>query len=234
MDLWSSLHVIARRWYVVVPALALTGIVAALVAANTQVTYTARGSSVLLAPSEANTTNPYTNFNPSLQTTAQVVGNDVASQATRTTFAVNKLDSSYRIIVPYDATRSVLLPEIDYTVEAPNAKTALATVDALHTTVSKTLADRQEASGAPRSSWIQSVAGSRSSRAEQNNGSQIRAVAIVGLLGLAISFSLAFAAEGLAAHRARRRSVEVLNIDLAETNGHDMHREPVASGPNWR
>ncbi|MFZ4584620.1 MAG: hypothetical protein ACOYNI_05260 [Acidimicrobiia bacterium] len=232
MDLWGTLRIIGRRWYVVVPALAITAVVAIVAGARTEVTYTATGSTVFLAASDAKTANPYQNFNPSLQTTAQVVGNDVSSDAVRNTFAQNELDSQYKIVVPYDPTRAVLLPEVDYTVETSDPRVATRTVQVLSETVAKTLADRQEASGAPRESWIQAVPGPSSAEPVRNSGSRIRTTAIVLMLGIAISLSLAFVAEGLAsARRSRHRPATGAPLDITDGDVESAATDGVGTHP---
>lgn len=205
MDLWGTLRVVLRRWYVVLPALAITVAVAIVAGSRTETTYEASGSTVLISSNDAKTTNPYENFNPSLQTTAQVIANDISSESVRWDFRRNNLNWTYKLVVPYDATRAVLLPEIDYTVQDPDPKVVMKTLDALGKRVTEQLARRQEASGAPADQWIQSVPGPASASATVNTGNRVRATAILILLGVAISLSLAFAAEGIANSRRRRR-----------------------------
>ena len=221
MDLWTATKIVLRRWAIVVPALVLTGVVAVVVVSRIAPSYAATGTVEFLASNQANTVNPYIHFDPSLQTTATLVGASVGSVQTRATFAFFGLDSNYKVVAPYDPTRAVLVPSLDISSKASNATVAVATLKRLSAAIKTDLNGRQEAIGAPTNTWIQ-LRSTLDTKAVKQNGQKTKVLVLIVLLGVAVSVSLAFFAESLTSDSKRKR--------LALATG-SPDTDPESSGP---
>jgi uncharacterized protein involved in exopolysaccharide biosynthesis len=220
MDLWTAIKVIVRRWYLVVPALVLTVIVAFIAAGRVTPVYTATGSVMFTAPNQrfyptdtvdeerVEQVNPYNDFSASLQTTATIVGDKLASDEVRDTFADNDLEKDFKVAAPYDPTRTVLAPTLEFDVEASDPDVAVATVVALQEAAQVQLNALQVDAAVRQELYIKASPLITPEKAIEQNALKVRVLGIVLLLGFALALSLAFTAESLLSSRAARRSAE--------------------------
>ncbi|MCZ7525055.1 MAG: hypothetical protein M5U14_00870 [Acidimicrobiia bacterium] len=225
MDLLTAVKIIFRRWAVVLPVLLLTVAAAFLISTRISPTYSARGSVVFLPPSEGGAANPWSGFNPALQTTATLIGQVLDADDQRQAFLDEGLSGEYRIVAPYDPTRAVLAPTLELSVDTTDPEVALATIRELVTRIQTELEDQQEDSGASEDTWIQSRALTVADQAVEQNTARYRVLAIVVLLGGAAAVSLAFVLESFDAGR-RRRLEEAAGPGEGDDEGAPEESEP--------
>lgn len=222
MDLWTATKVVMRRWAIVIPALILTGVIAFVVTSRLAPSYSAQGTVEFLSSNGDNKINPYDAINPSLQTTATLVGTSVSSEQTREKFAKAGLDHNYKIISPYDPARTTAgtPPSLELSVTTSSPAITLVTLQRLSTEVTNELKRRQEASGAPRPTWIQAHPAAMDTSATKQSGSKNKVLALIVLLGIAVSISLAFFAESLTSDSRKKRAAAALGPADADPSGH--------------
>lgn len=221
MDLWTALNVIVRRWYVVVPALALAVVVALVATSRLTPVYTASGSVLITSasrvyhqPEEADgeerveQVNPFREFSPSLQTSAALVGDRLSSDAIREVFQDEGLEDEYEVFAPYDPTRTILAPSLEFDVESSDPDLAIDTVVRLQQEAANQLEVLQTEADVRRELFIEARPLITPVEATQQNALKIRVAGIVLLLGVTIALSLAFVVESLSGARSTRRAAE--------------------------
>jgi len=221
MDLWTALTVIVRRWYVVVPAIILAVLVALFATSRLAPVYTASGSVLFTSSSEVYVSpdnpdeperveqvNPFEGFSPSLQTTAALVGDRLSSDEVRELFQDEKLEDEYEVFAPYDPTRTILAPSLEFDVENSDPDVAVDTVTRLQEESATQLALLQTEAKVRPELFIQVRPLITPLEATQQNALKVRVAGIVLLLGVTIALSLAFVVESLTSARATRRAAE--------------------------
>jgi hypothetical protein len=236
VDLLTTIRILLRRWFVVVPALLLTAGAAYLTLQTVKPSYEATGAVVLLGPATAGApvpgepsppqVNPYLEFGGALETTALIVSRSLMSEAAVTRLAEKGATAVYEVGTGSDGGS----PLVNVIATDPDEAVALRTVEVLITEVGAELERRQAAARAPRSQFIRAETVTTPTRATPLSGSSLRAVAAVGALGLAASFGLGFLAEAVAVRRRRpRAAVEVPGQHAAPDVGWRA-RDPDQSG----
>lgn len=234
MYFWDAVLVVARRWYVVVPGLALT--VAAAVGVGTLVppTYQATGAVLFLAEptvtGKDRPTNPYLNFGPPLAATADVVAQLITADPAKAELAAAGGTGKYAV----GLSSSSPAPMLSVVATDADPGVAVRTMRLVVERVQRQLADIQQQAGAPPGTLITATVITASEKAERLGGSRLRAMAGVGGLGLVASLFAAFLVESLARRRTgRRRQADPGRADLGHAAEPGPAPEPGhAAGPD--
>lgn len=222
MELLEALRIIRNQKKIVIPLLILAFIAAGIMVSRMDTTYQTSGTITLLNSNLKSTDNPYLRFDQSLQTTASVLGDTVSSDDTRSAYEKKGLSSNYTVEVPYDPTRTTLLPMLSITVNAATPEVATATRDQLLNDIKDTLAKKQTEAGAPRDSWIQAF-GLANRNVIAGSGSKARTFLIVFGLGAAFAIVIAFIVDGF--KRGVRNTRRGETIALEPTNVIDISEQ---------
>lgn len=202
MDFWSSVKVLAKRWYIVAAGLVLT--LAAALGVNLLISpsYTATGSVVLSVPpnlpERGDSLNPYLAYG-NLEVAAKVVAS--AMNQPSVVREQRRKGASGSFVVDLDPERSSPIITVDS--RAATAAAAIRTVEVVTAGVQQQLADRQKALGAPQNTWITASTVVVPEEANRAIGSRLRAMSAVVVLGSIATLSLAFAVEGWSQGKAR-------------------------------
>jgi hypothetical protein len=227
MDLWDTLGIFWRRWYVVVPILALTAAAVVLTSGRVAADYRATATILLVAPGEVVPTevleifdpevsggasgdegegddelspggaNQYVDFPGSLRTMAEATALSAGSQATVT--RVREAGGTADLGI------GVLpgTPIIEVTATDRVPAEAVETMDLAVEAVSSDLGGRQSGAGIPERAWITAQVLNRPEAALADGSSRIRVRVAILLLGIMVAFAAAIAVEGLAQRRQR-------------------------------
>ena len=208
MDLFTTIRILFRRWYVVLPALLLTVGGAAFTFKTVAPSYEATGAVVLLGPATAGApvagepspppVNPYLEFGGALETTGLILSRSLMSEATVTRLATQGASATYEVGTGSDGGS----PIVNVIATGADEAAAKRTVTIVIAEVRNELKRRQEAAGAPASQFIRVEDVTVPTNATKMAGSTMRAVAAVMALGLALSLGLGFMAEAIAVRRA--------------------------------
>lgn len=230
MDFVDAVRVLLRRWRVLlVGAIAVCAMAgAAILAVPTN--YQATGQLVLLLPPQATgtatPTNPYLNLAPGLTITASLIASTVSSKDVARTLEAGGFESDYSIGLDPGAG-----PVLVISTEDTDPVMAVRTRDEVISRLQDELARIQVAVGAPQRQLISARTNGVADIAEPLPGSKIRALAVIGAVGVVITLLVAFL-------RDRRRSPRSapapatgpeppLGSDPVGTPGPDMIAGPV-------
>lgn len=202
IDLLTLLRILVRRWYVVLPTLAITVLGMTGLARSSEPVYEVSGSMILLVPNQANAAgdvarNPYLDLSGSLVTTAQAVADLLNGPTVRRELVADGHEATYEV-VPADR-----LPTLSFRTSSPAPDGAVATAQALVRKAGERLQRLQDAVGAPADQRIAPTILREPSTPVSSSGRVNRGLAAVGVLGALASLSLALIAENLAS-RTRR------------------------------
>lgn len=206
MDLISGAQILLRRWYVTVPGLVLAGVLVFATWTTVSPTYQAIGSLLLHNPPTGQDpttgrSNPYTNYN-NLQIPARVVV-DVLNQPTkRAELADEGATGTFELLL--DPTGSV--PVVTVVSTGGTEQETVRTLELAMNGYDEVLLERQQMLGAPRSTLVTTEVVTAPTRALALQGSRIRAALITGVMAVALTIGLAFAAEGVARRFGPARS----------------------------
>jgi hypothetical protein len=205
LDFWTSVKVLARRWYIVAVGLLVTVGGAVGVSSLIAPSYTAAGSMVLAVPpnlpERAASANPYLAYG-NLAVAAKVVASAMNQPSVVRDQRAKGATGTF--VVDLDPERSS--PIITVNSRAATAVDAIRTVEVVTVGVQQLLADRQKSLGAPQNTWITASSVVVPEEANRAVGSRLRAVSAVTVLGLIGTLSLAFALEGWSQGRRRASS----------------------------
>jgi hypothetical protein len=200
MDLWTSLQVLARRWYVFIPLLIITAATGYVTTVAMAPVYEVHSSVVLLGPEDpqagAAAANPYLNFDGSLETTAQLLVNSFASDAYVTQLQDRGASGGFVVSSPGG-------PIVDIVADGASPDEAIATAEVVTSSLRADLKSRQLSVGASNKALIRVQTLVPPTNASYQIGSRVRVLAALGVVGVAGSVFLTFGFESLA--RARRR-----------------------------
>lgn len=195
MELLEALRIIRNQKKLVIPLLIIAFLAAGIMVTRMDTSYETHGTITLLNSNANSTDNPYLRFDQSLQTTAQVLGGTVSTADARASYEEKGLSPNYEVSVPYDPTRTILLPMLDIKVVADSAEVASSTRDALINDIKDELARKQTEAGAPVDSWIQAFP-IADREVVPVSGSKARTFVIVFGLGAAFAIAAAFIVDG--------------------------------------
>lgn len=245
MDFWQTMLVLVRRWYVVLPAFALTIALAAGVYASIPVRYVSYGVLVLTTPltgasvpadpdAPVGVINPLLNFEQGLSTTALIM-----IQAMNRPEMAAKLGVHPSADTTYEVTDGSGNPEslvsgpflfIEAESEAPHAAQQM--VRRVSVQVAEELRSRQSNLSAPKRTYIMLDEVVSASISQPKKGSGARAAVAALGLGMIASLSSAFAAESIAHARRRRRERKAADAAAAydgEAPESERPAEPVGA-----
>jgi hypothetical protein len=208
MDFLTAIRIMLARWYVLVPALLATGIASLGVMSLVAPAYRVQSSMILLAPASKEIGTDPALYNPyvgsvSLEVVADVIAKVTMSEATVARLKTKHATADYEVGTGLEGG-----PILNVMATSSDERTALRTAAAVTADIRRELAERQQAQGAPRKTWISAVTITPPDQATKMIGSKIRVLAAVLVLGLASTISLTFMAETIAEGRRRRAEVE--------------------------
>lgn len=202
MDLWTSLRVLARRWYVFGPLLLLTVVIGYVVTTSMAPVYEVQSSVVLLGPDSTGkggvASNPYLNFDGSLETTAQVLASTMGSDAYVKQMYDKGASGEFVVSTPGG-------PIVSVVADGVSGEEAVRTAQVVIAGLRSELESRQVAVGAPTNSLIRAETVVPPTSASYKIGSRVRVLAALGVVGVAGAVFLTFAFESLARARGRHR-----------------------------
>lgn len=207
MDVWQTVRIFGRRWYVVAPLLILTMLAGARVRDAVAQGYTISASATILPPRAADVqdpdgkrrvvaVNPYLNFTGSTQTTALALTVITQSAAFRETLGADARRVAFAVTVP---PRN---PILEISVSSTDPNRALRAADQLLQGLRAELDRRQ--GDAPSTQRLEISVLSAPAVAEVNDA-KLRVTAIIGLLGLLSAAAAALVWESVAQVTLRRR-----------------------------
>lgn len=200
----DAIKILFRRWYVIVIGLVLAGGMAwaAVVIVPTQ--YQASANTIfLLSPNVTGVetpTNPYLILDSALTTTAELVASIVTSAEVKDEMAVDGFTSDFSVAVsPERAAPLLFVTAVDI-----NPLTVVNTVYEVIRRIELELARIQEDVGSPADQAIESVTFSASDEAEVLEGSGLRTLLAIGVIGVIATVLAAFGVDRLDAYRRHR------------------------------
>jgi len=203
MDFLDLAKLMYRWWFVTVPLVLLTFVLAFVVSSRIQPEYTAQGSMMLIAPSgpvegaeDLQTVNPLLSANGALPTTAYVTALSATSPQVASLLASEGLSTSY------DVAAQERLPIILLETRAESREVATDTALRLVELIDQDLQFRQDAAVVPQEERVTAEVISVAVVGGADYGGRARLqIAVVGL-GLLTTVGVAFLLESL----SRRRS----------------------------
>lgn len=202
MDLWSTLALLAKRWYIAGLILLLTvGASLATVARIAPVFEVNSPLVLLLPPSESPDGNPYTSGFQN-QVLAQLVVQNLSATATVTRLVAQGADPQYSVVAD-NSYAAAFVHVISRSRELPVALRTTAVVSAAVEAEAERL---QADAGAPAATWVRTVPLAASPEPHLLKGSRIRPLAGLLLASLMATFGVTLGFEALSRRRARRRA----------------------------
>ncbi|WP_131769482.1 hypothetical protein [Candidatus Protofrankia californiensis] len=207
MYLRDSFYVLTRRWYVVLPLFVFFVVTAGFVARATPYSYTGKATVVLLSPSvklvnEPTASNPFLAFSGNLSATATVLMRILTDEDAAQKLVDSGATATYTVGPDPMAPGAPLL-----VMEAKDADPAVAarTMDVLIELLKSELKEQQTKARAPADVLITATV---VSHLEPGRSSAAKKKAIAGgaAVALVVPMLTAFAVEGAAFRRARRRA----------------------------
>ncbi|SDP07046.1 hypothetical protein [Lentzea jiangxiensis] len=211
MDFWGTVRVLRRRWYIAVPAVLITGILALYVYVTVPTRYESSGVLVLTSPAAGGRysektkpedvvrVNPLLQFDGSLTTTAQILTQILGDPKTAEELAGKDSTAVYTA-----NTGPVGGPLLFISTEADSAQDAEGLVGkVLEKTVAE-LAAQQKALSAPEQTFITAQVLVKPTTASAKIGGKVRYVGAASVVLLLLTIATTFAADSVLL-RARRR-----------------------------
>lgn len=218
MDLVTAARMIARRWVVLVLALAVVGGVMYGLQVKLKPTYTASATMLLLPPLTGGTSqpgpavvdpratptpgpkviNPYLSFDASLYVLARIITQAMGSDETRAQLKAAGFTASYTV------TSSSEEPSITFTATDHDPANTLGTVQHLVVAANASLINRQRSTGTPDNTLATSTVLDLPTRAKETRD-KLKVMGIGGAVGVIAAFTLTFIVESLLEGRRRRR-----------------------------
>jgi hypothetical protein len=215
MDIETLLAVIRRHWLAVVAVLAVTVVASFQVRDHVSSEYEVRGNMILLPPPTVPSNiggdvdvNPWARFGAEAGAAAALV--EVLQSDVNTAEVLD--DPAVTMYAVGINPRNGAI--IDITVRASRVESAGDAYQRALDVLTTELDTRQEASGAPKSTWMKADVLTRPQSAKELPGSKMRAMLGVGLLGVLASVSLAVALDtviGARRRSAHRRSAAIVD-----------------------
>ncbi|WP_394621085.1 hypothetical protein JNUCC0626_18925 [Lentzea sp. JNUCC 0626] len=212
MDFWGTVRVLRRRWYIAVPAVLLTGILALYVYVTVPTRYESTGVLVLTSPAAGgrvtpNTKpedvvrgNPLLQFDGSLTTTAQILTQILGDPKTAEELAGKGSTSVYTA-----NTGPVGGPLLFVTTESDSAESAEALVGKVLDKTVAELAAQQKALNAPESTFISAQVLVKPTTASAKIGGKVRYVGAATVVLLLLTLASTFAADSIMVRAKRRK-----------------------------
>ncbi|GAA3593873.1 hypothetical protein GCM10022223_06040 [Kineosporia mesophila] len=204
MSYLETLFVVLRRWRLSVPALMLSICLGAATFAAVPTQYQDSAQVLLLTsahqPGERFAGNPFLGMNSALVATADVLRLRAGAPDTGERLAAKGATSTYEVVLDQSTAAPVLL----VTTQDSSPETAHRTLLAVVSELESVLDDLQSRSGAPRSTWLNTMTISSLPRPVRLMNDSLRPAITVGTAVLAAALFLLFLSEG-----RRRRSLRL-------------------------
>jgi len=210
VDLWQTIKVIGRRWYISVPVFVLGLALAAAATLTSKHQYESTGTVVLREPSAAqvkgppagNPANPMLAFSDSLTTDAQLLIQSLNSPAAAAEVGAQGGTATYLA-----SSGNISGPFIVVIADSPTAGPTATTVTLALRYASEQLRQREQAVGAPLASYIvlDDVVTPTTPALKAGGKSRFAGVALI--LSLALSLTVTYAADTYLRRRRRAKSV---------------------------
>lgn len=230
VDLWQSVQVLLRRWYVFVPTSVIGVLMALAVSNGIDPEYRASGSLLLMVPSTQTaedgsevSQNPYLSFSASLATTAAALQLAILDGEASSTLAAENLATDFQVIVERRS------PILRIEVVADDAMTPPATVARVSELLQNSLDRRQETAGVPPPDRIRFDVLQQTRIGVSDTKAQSRARILMVGLGVLAGVGAAFALEGVA--RARRARAEKAALSVSSPLTTVSAEEATKPGP---
>ncbi|MCX2947560.1 hypothetical protein [Lentzea sp. NEAU-D7] len=212
MDFWGTVRVLRRRWYIALPAVLLTGVLALSVYITVPTRYESSGVLVLTSPAAGGRysektkpedvvrVNPLLQFDGSLTTTAQILTQILGDPKTAEELAGENSTAVYTA-----NTGPVGGPLLFITTEADSAEAAEGLVGkVLEKTVAE-LAAQQKALSAPEQTFITAQVLVKPTTASAKIGGKVRYVGAATVVLLLLTLASTFAADSIMLKAKRRK-----------------------------
>lgn len=241
MDLWKTILVLLRRWYVAVPVFVVTLGLAVGVYAAVPMRWESTGTVVLTSPAQGATseatkqrglTNPFLAFDMSLGVSAAIIIQSLSTPGVEKELGADGKETTYVI-----SGAEIGGPFINVVAESTSDENARATVQRVLERVQKDLIDRQTALQAPPGTFIKVETVVQPTEAEPQRGGKLRAAGAAFVLGFAAMLTAAYGLESWSIARRRKRDAETKKDKDTGTNGEaaswaepTMRMTPAATG----
>lgn len=205
MDFWKTILVLLRRWYVAVPVLLLSLGSAAAIYASVPLRYESHGITVLTSsavdPDDSagvgqEIANPMLAFYPGLEVSAAIITQSLNTE----TYLTELVGSSGADLVELSSNGGF----ITVTTESTAEERPQLLVTAVLQRVDQELIARQNALGAPPSTFIAATSVVAPTEPKPLIGSKVRAAGVALILGLAASLGSAYMLESVLDGRRHR------------------------------
>jgi hypothetical protein len=212
MDFWGTVRVLRRRWYIALPAVLLTGVLALYVYISVPTRYESNGVLVLTSPAAGGRysektkpedvvkVNPLLQFDGSLTTTAQILTQILGDPKTAAELAGEKSTAAYTA-----NTGPVGGPLLFITTEADSPEEAQGLVAKVLERTINELASQQKALNAPEQTFITAQTLVQPTTAEAKIGGKVRYVGAATVVLLLLTIASTFAADSVLLKIKRRK-----------------------------
>jgi hypothetical protein len=207
LDLWSTLRVLLKRWYLTIPLIALSAIVTVAVVGTKPADYKANASLLLLTPSGGGA-NPYAQFGGSLSAAAEVLATSMNSSTSKLDLQHQGVKSDWNL-----ALEGGDAPLLTVETTAPTSDEATGSAKIIVETAKQRLASLQSEAGAPTNQLITLSIVDAPDGADAEYGKTVKAGAALFLVLLVASCAIVFAFEALSRRRAARKEATVAAKD---------------------
>lgn len=215
MDFWGTVRVLRRRWYIALPAVLLTGVLALYVYITVPTRYESSGVLVLTSPAAGGRysektkpedvvrVNPLLQFDGSLTTTAQILTQVLGDPKTAEELAGKKSTATYTA-----NTGPVGGPLLFISTEADSPEVAEGLVGKVLDKTVAELASQQKALNAPEQTFITAQILVKPTTASAKIGGKVRYVGAATVVLLLLTIASTFAADSIMLKAKRRKDKE--------------------------
>lgn len=218
----DAFRVLVRRWYIVLAGLVLTAITGAAALFVVPTEYQASGQVMLLLPPIASgvdtPSNPYLNLPPELTITASIIAGSVTTKDMQEEMVDSGFPSEYSVALNPGSGPTLLITTTDSDPGAAE-RTRDEVIDRLRAELERI----QSEVDVPERQLITARTDSVGLGAEVLPGSKVRALAVIGALGVVLTLLVTFAVDRMLKGRDRRRRRRAPERTPAET---DLERQP--------
>jgi hypothetical protein len=218
MDLWSTLKVLARRWYLTIPVVVLSCALAYSYFNSKPADYIADSSMLILAPttrltpSGTGSANPYLQIGGTQTAVAEVLTTSLNSPAFTKKLRANGLVGTYSVaLVGGDA------PIIKVETTAPSSPEAVTAAKKIVDVAQQRLLALQVAAGSPDDQLMTLSIIDPVGDASADRGNAIKASGALLVVLLALSLGSVYGFEAFARSRRNRRASQALTLSPSGT-----------------
>ena len=202
MEFWTSVRVMVRRWYVVVPCLILTGAMGMYLVNHVKPTYQASGSVLLSGNGQAahvETASTVPGVNPYANMDQSQLAFLVSQSAGSSSFADQMTAAG--ATGNFSVTAIPAEPAMSLTVTASTPEQALSSYHELLALLNEQITLKQRAVGAPSNTLVGVQAWTSPSSALPVNAAKVKALILVLVIGLLLTLGLTFLVDAALTHR---------------------------------